>query len=145
MQSRPQIHLWANLVIIHDLDYPLGTVPALIVPSLHAFCLQGYSPSPSENPVQNLLFASISILCCDTCTMLLFPCSILCPEEESPYPITFWMVMSKVRLEAFMWGAGTAIGELPPYFMARAGEHTLSLGSLVPRPHPLGPGYKART
>lgn len=27
--------------------------------------------------------------------------------------------MSKVRLEAFMWGAGTAIGELPPYFMAR--------------------------
>lgn len=28
-------------------------------------------------------------------------------------------IMSKVRLEAFMWGAGTAIGELPPYFMAR--------------------------
>lgn len=28
--------------------------------------------------------------------------------------------MSKVRLEAFMWGAGTALGELPPYFMAKA-------------------------
>lgn len=28
--------------------------------------------------------------------------------------------MSKVRLEAMMWGAGTALGELPPYFMARA-------------------------
>jgi hypothetical protein len=28
--------------------------------------------------------------------------------------------MGKVRLEAFMWGAGTAIGELPPYFMAKA-------------------------
>lgn len=28
--------------------------------------------------------------------------------------------MSKVRIESFMWGAGTAIGELPPYFMARA-------------------------
>ena len=28
--------------------------------------------------------------------------------------------MSKVRLEAFMWGAGTALGELPPYFVARA-------------------------
>lgn len=26
----------------------------------------------------------------------------------------------QVRLEAFMWGAGTALGELPPYFMARA-------------------------
>lgn len=28
--------------------------------------------------------------------------------------------MSKVRLEAFLWGAGTALGELPPYFMAKA-------------------------
>lgn len=28
--------------------------------------------------------------------------------------------MSKVRYEAFLWGAGTALGELPPYFMARA-------------------------
>ena len=28
--------------------------------------------------------------------------------------------MSKVRFSAFCWGAGTALGELPPYFMARA-------------------------
>jgi len=28
--------------------------------------------------------------------------------------------MSKVRVEGVMWGAGTALGELPPYFMARA-------------------------
>lgn len=28
--------------------------------------------------------------------------------------------MLKVRVEAMMWGAGTALGELPPYFMARA-------------------------
>lgn len=28
--------------------------------------------------------------------------------------------MTKVRFEAFLWGAGTALGELPPYFMARA-------------------------
>lgn len=28
--------------------------------------------------------------------------------------------MTKVRLEAMCWGAGTALGELPPYFMARA-------------------------
>ncbi len=26
----------------------------------------------------------------------------------------------QVRVEAFCWGAGTALGELPPYFMARA-------------------------
>ncbi|XP_029556316.1 vacuole membrane protein 1 isoform X2 [Salmo trutta] len=34
--------------------------------------------------------------------------------------ISLWTIVSKVRLEACMWGAGTAIGELPPYFMARA-------------------------
>ena len=33
--------------------------------------------------------------------------------------ITLGSIMGKVRLEAFMWGFGTAIGELPPYFMAR--------------------------
>lgn len=31
-----------------------------------------------------------------------------------------WAIMSKVRVEAFLWGAGTALGELPPYFMAKA-------------------------
>lgn len=25
-----------------------------------------------------------------------------------------------VQFEAFLWGLGTAIGELPPYFMAKA-------------------------
>lgn len=38
----------------------------------------------------------------------------------SRVPVTLWSIMSKVRLEAMMWGAGTALGELPPYFMARA-------------------------
>jgi len=31
-------------------------------------------------------------------------------------------VISLVALEAFLWGAGTAIGELPPYFVARAAK-----------------------
>ncbi|XP_058840322.1 vacuole membrane protein 1-like [Topomyia yanbarensis] len=31
-----------------------------------------------------------------------------------------WSIMAKVRFEAFLWGAGTALGELPPYFMAKA-------------------------
>ena len=34
--------------------------------------------------------------------------------------MSIWAIMSKVRIEAFCWGAGTALGELPPYFMARA-------------------------
>jgi hypothetical protein len=34
--------------------------------------------------------------------------------------ISLWNIMKKVQLECLMWGAGTAFGELPPYFMARA-------------------------
>ncbi|KAJ2725719.1 hypothetical protein GGI07_001087 [Coemansia sp. Benny D115] len=32
----------------------------------------------------------------------------------------FWPVLRKVALESLCWGAGTAVGELPPYFIARA-------------------------
>lgn len=52
-----------------------------------------------------------------------YPDRIVCPENEddsSRIAVTVWSIMSKVRLEAMMWGAGTALGELPPYFMARA-------------------------
>ena len=31
-------------------------------------------------------------------------------------------VLRKVGLESLIWGAGTAIGELPPYFVARGGK-----------------------
>ncbi|XP_044226325.1 vacuole membrane protein 1-like isoform X2 [Thunnus albacares] len=75
-----------------------------------------------------------------------YPDQIVCPQQKAPPPgsdaehvgveaagadeavgsvalqgsISLWTIISKVRLEACMWGAGTAIGELPPYFMARA-------------------------
>eukprot|EP00092_Neocalanus_flemingeri_P032050 GFUD01034832.1.p1 GENE.GFUD01034832.1~~GFUD01034832.1.p1 ORF type:complete len:443 (+),score=86.53 GFUD01034832.1:124-1452(+) len=57
-----------------------------------------------------------------------YPSQILCPPGEEAggeggaraLQITIWAILSKVRVEAFCWGAGTAIGELPPYFMARA-------------------------
>ena len=45
---------------------------------------------------------------------------ITCPDTASLTAVTLFTIMRKVRLEAFMWGAGTALGELPPYFMARA-------------------------
>lgn len=50
-----------------------------------------------------------------------YPNDIVCPDgDTSKNIITMWTIISKVRIEAIMWGAGTAIGELPPYFMARA-------------------------
>ncbi|XP_053206759.1 vacuole membrane protein 1-like [Panonychus citri] len=48
-----------------------------------------------------------------------YPDEIVCPDIPDTRPVTLWDIMSKVRLEAFMWGAGTALGELPPYFMAK--------------------------
>ncbi|CAL1529190.1 unnamed protein product [Lymnaea stagnalis] len=49
-----------------------------------------------------------------------YPTEIICPVKQETQEMSLWTIMSKVRLEAIMWGAGTAIGELPPYFMARA-------------------------
>ncbi|KAM7067578.1 vacuole membrane protein 1 isoform 2-T2 [Molossus nigricans] len=50
-----------------------------------------------------------------------YPDQIICPDEEGiEGSVSLWSIISKVRIEACMWGVGTAIGELPPYFMARA-------------------------
>ena len=38
--------------------------------------------------------------------------------------VTIWQIMAKVRFPAMCWGAGTALGELPPYFMAKAARLT---------------------
>eukprot|EP00741_Cyanophora_paradoxa_P009536 tig00001525_g9236.t1 len=48
--------------------------------------------------------------------------SFACPSEAvaSASPVSLWAILRSVQLEAFLWGAGTAIGELPPYFVARA-------------------------
>ncbi|XP_077467036.1 vacuole membrane protein 1 [Stigmatopora argus] len=54
-----------------------------------------------------------------------YPDQIVCPQLIGPEgSISLFSIMSKVRLEACMWGAGTAIGELPPYFMARAARQS---------------------
>ncbi|KAI8905254.1 hypothetical protein DFJ77DRAFT_214454 [Powellomyces hirtus] len=34
--------------------------------------------------------------------------------------VTVWQIAKKVRWESFFWGMGTSVGELPPYFVARA-------------------------
>lgn len=63
-----------------------------------------------------------------------YPNEIVCPPSTTTInddqdilndlletgPISFWKILWKVKLEAFFWGLGTAFGELPPYFMARA-------------------------
>jgi len=34
-------------------------------------------------------------------------------------------ILPQVQMEAVLWGLGTAIGELPPYFISRAGKSLL--------------------
>jgi len=31
-----------------------------------------------------------------------------------------WQIIQSLELECFLWGLGTALGELPPYFIAKA-------------------------
>lgn len=55
--------------------------------------------------------------------LIIFFClfRIVCPDEPTKGFIpSLWNIMSKVRVESFLWGVGTALGELPPYFMAKA-------------------------
>uniref|UniRef100_A0A3Q3VWL9 Uncharacterized protein n=1 Tax=Mola mola TaxID=94237 RepID=A0A3Q3VWL9_MOLML len=51
-----------------------------------------------------------------------YPDQIVCPQQETDAEqvASLFSLMSKVGLEACLWGAGTAIGELPPYFTPRA-------------------------
>lgn len=42
-----------------------------------------------------------------------------CPTNISR-PVEFLDILLSVQLEAFLWGFGTALGELPPYFIAKA-------------------------
>ncbi|XP_060660261.1 vacuole membrane protein 1 isoform X1 [Drosophila nasuta] len=51
-----------------------------------------------------------------------YPDQKICPKEgvyERHVP-NVWQILTKVRTESLLWGVGTALGELPPYFMARA-------------------------
>ncbi|KAK9412526.1 vacuole membrane protein 1 [Crotalus adamanteus] len=82
-------------------------------------------PLPDLPDVQGPHIASVTLAAYE-CNSVNFPeppypDQIICPNNEGVEgSISLWTIMSKVRLEACMWGAGTAIGELPPYFMARA-------------------------
>jgi membrane protein YqaA with SNARE-associated domain len=55
------------------------------------------------------------------------PRKFICPDDPAilaQAPPNFWEVLSKVQAAAFLWGLGTAIGELPPYFVALASHRS---------------------
>ncbi|KAF9925874.1 Vacuolar membrane protease [Linnemannia zychae] len=44
----------------------------------------------------------------------------VCQAPDETVPLTLALIFRAVALESFFWGMGTALGELPPYFVARA-------------------------
>lgn len=59
------------------------------------------------------------------CRSIAFPLfgvdSLLCPMEPfEKVSLSLLMIVNKIKWEAFAWGLGTALGELPPYLIARA-------------------------
>ncbi|KAL9657854.1 hypothetical protein ABK040_009443 [Willaertia magna] len=59
------------------------------------------------------------------------PNSFLCPTNVNGPAITFWDIVFKIELAAVMWGFGTALGEIPPFWIARAARQSgVSLESL---------------
>lgn len=44
-----------------------------------------------------------------------------CPKSLNPVEVGIFSIYLNVAFEAFLWGLGTAIGELPPYMVARLG------------------------
>ena len=57
----------------------------------------------------------------------------MCPATAGDgSDVAFLSILLMVQAEAMLWGLGTAIGELPPYFIARAGpRETLSTHSWI--------------
>ncbi|XP_035702629.1 vacuole membrane protein 1 isoform X2 [Folsomia candida] len=51
-----------------------------------------------------------------------YPDQVMCPEDPdfTRGIVSVYDIICKVRWESLMWGFGTALGELPPFFMARA-------------------------
>ncbi|VDK34032.1 unnamed protein product [Taenia asiatica] len=59
-----------------------------------------------------------------------YPDEIICPERNSTGgDVSFFKIVRKTELESVLWGLGTAIGELPPYFMARGSRLSGSMNA----------------
>lgn len=51
------------------------------------------------------------------------PNALVCPTNmPKDQVVSFFGILYKVAFASFLWGAGTALGELPPYFVSRAAK-----------------------
>lgn len=61
---------------------------------------------------------------CNSLNFKDYPSDLGCTTVAIGSEVTFLMILQRVALESFMWGLGTAIGELPPYLAARLKAQT---------------------
>lgn len=68
-----------------------------------------------------IAMVTLAVTECDTMNVPLDgPDALVCPAVGTPkVAVTFLNIVLKVLPACFLWGAGTAIGELPPYFVSR--------------------------
>lgn len=58
--------------------------------------------------------------------------AFICPDMQSQEDsISVYQIFMKVQLAVFLWGAGTAIGEMPPYFVSRAARTAENRATLL--------------
>lgn len=69
-----------------------------------------------------IAMVTLAVTECDTMNVPLEGAdALVCPPVGTPKEaVTFLRILLKVLPACFLWGAGTAIGELPPYFVSRA-------------------------
>ena len=53
------------------------------------------------------------------------------PASAHSVRIPVFDLLPQIQLEAVLWGIGTALGELPPYFISRAGKIAMPLFFLL--------------
>ncbi|VDM18562.1 unnamed protein product [Hydatigera taeniaeformis] len=59
-----------------------------------------------------------------------YPDELICPTLNGTHKdVSFLKIVHKTELESVLWGLGTAIGELPPYFMARGSRLSGSINA----------------
>ena len=50
------------------------------------------------------------------------PDAFVCLTDDDPVGISLFGIFWKVFIPCFFWGSGTAMGEIPPYWISYAGE-----------------------
>jgi len=107
---------WVGLGVLSSIGLGSGMHSGLLFLFPHIFKVVEASstcPSMHFDSFSDMWFAQVTMVCA---------------EPPVPEPAAFWDVYLRAWIPAVLWGAGTAMGEVPPYAVSRA--HMLAGGGL---------------